>query len=56
MATKVIARIVQDQRCQTARQSARARAKLAAAVRPPTQRIGIKNIEGRIGNRTFKIK
>ena len=58
--TKMIARIVQDQRRQAAR--ARARAKPAAAVRPsgqrrvPRQRIRVKNIEGRIRNRTFKIK
>ena len=55
----MIARIVQDQRRQAAR--ARASAKPAAAVRPPgqrrvpRQRIGVKNIEGRIRNRTFKI-
>ena len=56
----MIARIVQDQRRQAVRVSARA--KPAAAVRPPgqrkvpRQRIGVKNIEGRIRNRTFKIK
>ena len=56
----MIARIVQDKRHQAAR--ARARVKPAAAVRPPGQRriprhrIGVKNIEGRIRNRTFKIK
>ena len=39
-----------------------ARAKRAAGVRPsgqrkvPRQRIGVKNIEGRIRNRTFQIK
>ena len=39
-----------------------ARAKRAAVVRPPgqrkvpRQRIGVKNIEGRIRNRNFKIK
>ena len=54
--TKMIARIVQDQTHQAARQEARTRAKLAAAVTPPTQWIGVKNIEGRIRNRTFKIK
>ena len=58
--TKMIARIVQDQRRQAAR--ARARAKPAAAVRPsgqrrvPRQRIRVNNIKGRIRNRTFKIK
>ena len=58
--TKMIARIVQDQRRQAAR--ARARAKLESAVRSPgqrrilRQRIRVKNIEGRIRNRTFKIK
>ena len=56
----MIARIVQDQRHQAAR--ARASAKPEAAVRPPgqrrvpIQRTGVKNIEGRINNRTFKIK
>ena len=57
----MIGRIVQDKRHQAAR--ARARMKpAAAALRPPGQRriprhrIGVKNIEGRIRNRTFKIK
>ena len=56
----MIARIVQDQRRQAAR--ARARAKLESTVRSPgqrrilRQRIRVKNIEGRIRNRTFKIK
>ena len=55
----MIERIVQDQRRQAVRVSVRA--KRAAAVRPPgqrkvpRQRIGVKNIEGRIRNRTFKI-
>ena len=58
----MIVRIVQDQRRQAARARARARAKPAATVRPPgqrrvpRQRIGVKNIDGRIRNRTFKIK
>ena len=56
--TKIIARIAADQR----RQAARA----AAANKPgpsnqrrrrqPRQRIGVKNIEGRIRGRSFKIK
>ena len=54
--TKMIARMVHDQRRQAARQAARARAKPAAAVIPTRQQIGVKNIEGRICNRTFKIK
>ena len=54
---KMIARIASDQRRQVAR---------AAAAKPgpsnqrrrrqPRQRIGVKNIEGRIRSRTFKIK
>ena len=57
---KIITRIVGDQRCQAPRAAA------AAANRPgpsnqrgrrqPRQRIGIKNIEGRIRGRSFKIK
>ena len=54
--TKMIARMVHDQRRQAARQAARARAKPATAVIPTRQQIGVKNIEGRICNRTFKIK
>ena len=54
--TKMIARMVHDQRRQAARQAVRARAKPAAAVIPTRQQIGVKNIEGRICNRTFKIK
>ena len=57
--TKMIARIVADQRCQSAR--------AAAAVnkpgpsnqrrrRQPRQKIGVKNIEGKIRGRCFKIK
>ena len=54
--TKMIARIAQDQRHQAARQAARVRAKSVAAVRPPRQQTGVKNIERRIRNRTFRIK
>ena len=56
----MIARIVRDKRRQVLRVSARV--KPAAAVRPPgqrrgpRQRIGVKNIEGRIRNRSFKVK
>ena len=56
--TKMMARIVADKRCQAA--------KAAAANKPgpsnqrrrrqPRQRIGVKNIEGRIRGRSFKIK
>ena len=58
--TRIIARIVADQRCQAAKATA------AAANKPgpsnqsrriqPRQRIGVKNIEGRIHCRSFKIK
>ena len=52
----MIARIVSDQR----RQAVTQRAKPPAAVRRPAarrrQRIGVKNSEGRIRNRIFKIK
>ena len=48
--------MVHDQRRQAVRQAARARAKPATAVIPTRQQIGVKNIEGRICNRTFKIK
>ena len=58
--TRIIARIVADQRCQAAKAAA------AAANKPgpsnqsrrirPRQRIGVKNIEGRIHCRSFKIK
>ena len=34
----------------------RVRAKPVAAVRPPRQQTGVKNIERRIRNRTFRIK
>ena len=58
----MIVRIVQDQRRQSTRVKTRARVKPAAAVRPPRQRrlprqqTAVKNTEGRIHNRTFKIK
>ena len=58
--TKIIARIGFDQRRQAARP--RTRVKPVAVIRPPGQRrvpgqrIGVENIEGRIHNRTFKIK
>ena len=58
--TKIIARIGFDQRRQAARP--RTRVKPVALIRPPGQRrvpgqrIGVENIEGRIHNRTFKIK
>ena len=52
----MIARIVQDLRGQVVRQVTKARAKPATAVRLPRQRVGVKNIEGRIRNRTFKTK
>ena len=56
--TKMIARIVADQRCQTASAAA------AAANNPsnqrrrrqPRQRIGVKKIEGRIRGRSFKVR
>ena len=54
--TKMIARMVHDQRHLAVRQAARAKAKPAAAVIPTRQQSGVKNIEGRICNRTFKIK
>ena len=58
--TKIIARIGFNQRRQAARP--RTRVKPVAVIRPPGQRrvpgqqIGVENIEGRIHNRTFKIK
>ena len=52
----MIVRIVQDLRRQVVRQATKARAKPATAVRLPRQRVGVKNIEGRIRNRTFKTK
>ena len=54
----MIARIVADQRCQVARGAA-ATTKLGPSNqrrRQPRQRIGVKNIEGRIRSRSFKIK
>ena len=58
--TKMTARIVADQRRLAAQsraaqpRQAPARAPVGAPARAP--RIGVKNIEGRIRNRTFKIK
>ena len=48
---KMIARIVSDQRRQTKPGPSNRRRK-----REPRQRIGVKDIEGRIHSRTFKIK
>ena len=50
---KMIARIVNDQKRQAARQAVRVRAKPEVAVIPTRQPIGVKNIEGRNCNRTF---
>ena len=49
--TKMIARIVQDQRHQAARQETRARAKPAAAVTPSSYKNGCKK-ENNISSRT----
>ena len=58
--TKMIARIVVDQRCQAARAAAAAANKPRSSNerrrRQPRQRIWVKNIEGRIRGRSFKIK
>ena len=48
---KMIARIVSDQRRQTKPGPSNRRRR-----REPRQRIGVKDIEGRIHSRTFKIK
>ena len=57
--TKVIARIVADQRCQAVRGAAAASKEGPSNKRrrrQPRQRIRVKNIEGRICGRSFKIK
>ena len=58
--TKMMARIVADQRCQAARAAAAAANKPGPSNqrwrRQPRQRIGVKNIEARIRGRSFKIK
>ena len=59
--TKMIARIVTDQRRQAARAAAAAAANKPGPSnqrrrRQPRQKIGVKNIEGRICGRSFKIK
>ena len=57
--TKMIARIVVDQRCQAAKTAAAAnkpRSSNERRRRQPRQRIRVKNIEGRIRGRSFKIK
>ena len=54
---KMIARIASDQRRQVARAAAaKPRPSNQRRRRQPRQRIGVKNIEGRIRSRTFKIK
>ena len=55
----MIVRIVADQRCQAARAAAAANKPGPSNQRrrrQPRQRIGVKNIEGRIRGRSFKIK
>ena len=59
--TKMIATIVVDQRCQAAKTAAAAAANKPRSSnerrrRQPRQRIRVKNIEGRIRGRSFKIK
>ena len=56
--TKMIARIVADQRCQTASAAAAAANKPSnqRRRRQPRQRIGVKKIEGRIRGRSFKVR
>ena len=57
--TKMIARIVADQRRQAATTAAAAnklRPFNQRRRRQPRQRIGVKNIEGRIHGRSFKMK
>ena len=57
--TKMIARIVADQRRQAATAAAAAnklRPFNQRRRRQPRQRIGVKNIEGRIHGRSFKMK
>ena len=57
--TKMIARIVADQRRQAARAAAAANKPVPSNQsrrRQPRQRIGVKNTEGRIYGRSFKIK
>ena len=53
----MIARIVADQRCQTASAAAAAANKPSnqRRRRQPRQRIGVKKIEGRIRGRSFKV-
>ena len=55
----MIARIVADQRCQTASAAAAAAANKPSNQRrrrQPRQRIGVKKIEGRIRGRSFKVR
>ena len=56
--TKIIARIVADQRRQAAGAAAANKSGPSnqRRRRQPRQRIGVKNIEGRIRGRSFKIK
>ena len=56
--TKMIARIVADQRCQTASAAAAAANKPSnqRRRRQPRQRIGVKKTEGRIRGRSFKVR
>ena len=56
--TKIIARIAADQRRQAARAAAANKSGPSnqRRRRQPRQRIGVKNIEGRIRGRSFKIK
>ena len=57
--TKMMERIVADQRCQAARAAAAANKPGPSNQRwrrQPRQRIGVKNIEARIRCRSFKIK
>ena len=57
--TKMMERIVADQRCQAARAAAAANKPGPSNQRwrrQPRQRIGVKNIEARIRGRSFKIK
>ena len=55
--TKMIARIVSEQRPQAAAVAAvKPGPSNQRRIRQPKQRIGVKNIEGRICSRTFKMK
>ena len=57
--TKMIARTVADQRCEAARAAVAANKPGPSNKRrrrQPRQRIGVRNIDGRIRGRSFKIK